>query len=37
MDIDDEGLLLVQDNQGIIHKIVAGDVSLRKEGIGYEN
>jgi len=30
VDIDDDGMLLVEDNRGNIHKIVAGDVSLRK-------
>lgn len=29
VDIDDEGMLLVEDSEGIMHKIVAGDVSLR--------
>ncbi|MGI6684323.1 MAG: biotin--[acetyl-CoA-carboxylase] ligase [Bacillota bacterium] len=37
VDIDDEGLLLVEDRAGIIHKIVAGDVSLRGEVKKHEN
>ena len=37
LDIDDEGMLLVQDQQGKIHKIVAGDVSLRNGGKENEN
>ncbi|MEL7565194.1 MAG: biotin--[acetyl-CoA-carboxylase] ligase [Dehalobacterium sp.] len=37
IDIDDDGLLLVEDNRGTLHKIVAGDVSLRKGELNHEN
>lgn len=37
VDIDDEGMLLVEDTGGTIHKIVAGDVSLRRGGAKHEN
>ncbi len=30
LDIDDNGMLLVRDHEGVLHKIIAGDVSLRE-------
>lgn len=36
VDIDHDGALLVEDQRGIVHQILAGDVSLRKSEINQE-
>ncbi len=33
LDIDEQGALLVRDSQGIVHRLLAGDVSLREDGL----
>lgn len=37
LDIDQDGALLVEDLRGIVHQILAGDVSLRKGEINHED
>jgi len=33
LDIDEQGALLVRDAQGTLHRLLAGDVSLREDGL----